>query len=259
MARILKTEAPAKEAPRRSGSKAVREDDLDEVPAEDFLSDATAIPDARTIVHNANRAAIATNLENRVQHLNRAASELLGHPHDDVIGRNLLRITKAHDIFGNRLRDEHCAFYQMVQMGEAPESFELDLLDSANNKTRVAVSVVVVIAQTAALSSFVYLMTPLRRRRRADEAIDRLLAQGRSEVRAAGSGFEKEEGDDLLLTRRQLEVLRLLAVGRSSREIAAELSISVHTVRSHVQRAFKTLGVSNRIEAVTTAQKNRLL
>lgn len=51
------------------------------------------------------------------------------------------------------------------------------------------------------------------------------------------------------LTGRQVEVLSLLALGRSNRDIAAELGISAGTVKMHVSRIFKVLDVSNRTEA----------
>ena len=51
------------------------------------------------------------------------------------------------------------------------------------------------------------------------------------------------------LTARELQVLRLVAIGRSNREIAAALVISEHTVARHVQNLFAKLGVSSRTEA----------
>jgi DNA-binding CsgD family transcriptional regulator len=51
------------------------------------------------------------------------------------------------------------------------------------------------------------------------------------------------------LTVRELEVLRLVAAGRSNREIAAQLVISRHTVARHMQNIFAKLGVSSRTAA----------
>jgi PAS domain S-box-containing protein len=56
------------------------------------------------------------------------------------------------------------------------------------------------------------------------------------------------------LTPRQVEVLRLLEQGRSTRQIAAELHLSTETVRNHVRRLFQALGVNSRLEAVAAAR-----
>jgi DNA-binding CsgD family transcriptional regulator len=55
------------------------------------------------------------------------------------------------------------------------------------------------------------------------------------------------------LTARELEVVRLVAAGKSNREIAAELVISEHTVARHVQNIFAKLGVSSRTAATAYA------
>jgi DNA-binding CsgD family transcriptional regulator len=55
------------------------------------------------------------------------------------------------------------------------------------------------------------------------------------------------------LTAREIEVLRLVAGGKSNRDIAAELVISEHTVARHVQNIFAKLGVSSRTAAAAYA------
>jgi PAS domain S-box-containing protein len=56
------------------------------------------------------------------------------------------------------------------------------------------------------------------------------------------------------LTPRQLEVLRLLEQGRSTKQIAAELHLSTETVRNHIRHLFRALGVHTRLEAVAAAR-----
>ena len=56
------------------------------------------------------------------------------------------------------------------------------------------------------------------------------------------------------LTPRQVEVLRLLEQGRSTKQIAAELHLSTETVRNHIRRLFRALGVNSRLEAVAAAR-----
>lgn len=57
----------------------------------------------------------------------------------------------------------------------------------------------------------------------------------------------------LPLTRRELEVLTLLVEGMTTREIAAELSISEGTVKCHLSSIFGKFGVSNRTAAALVA------
>jgi DNA-binding CsgD family transcriptional regulator len=61
------------------------------------------------------------------------------------------------------------------------------------------------------------------------------------------------------LTGRQLDVLALLADGRSTREIAQTLGISITTVRNHVASLMRTLGAHTRLEAVMMASRAGLV
>ncbi|MFF5988611.1 helix-turn-helix transcriptional regulator [Prauserella flavalba] len=61
------------------------------------------------------------------------------------------------------------------------------------------------------------------------------------------------------LTGRELQVLALVAAGRSNREIAGELVISEHTVRRHLQNAFAKIGVSSRAAATTYVVQHHLV
>jgi len=61
------------------------------------------------------------------------------------------------------------------------------------------------------------------------------------------------------LTPRQTEILRLLENGRSTSQIADELHLSVETVRSHIRRLLRALGVHSRLEAVAVARVEHLV
>lgn len=61
------------------------------------------------------------------------------------------------------------------------------------------------------------------------------------------------------LSGRELEVLQLLADGKSNREIAEELFISAQTVKTHIAHIFDKLGVSDRTEAVAAALRRGLV
>ena len=61
------------------------------------------------------------------------------------------------------------------------------------------------------------------------------------------------------LTERELEILRLIARGRSNREIAAELFLSEGTVKTHVNRIFRKLDLRDRTQAVVLAYETGLV
>lgn len=58
------------------------------------------------------------------------------------------------------------------------------------------------------------------------------------------------------LTQRQQEVLDLMALGKSNKEIADELGLTTGTIKMHSSRIFKTLNVQNRTEAVSKFAKS---
>lgn len=63
----------------------------------------------------------------------------------------------------------------------------------------------------------------------------------------------------LELSKRELEILGLLAQGHSNQEIAARLFVSLSTVKTHIQNLFEKLDVKRRIQAVEKARRLNLI
>jgi len=61
------------------------------------------------------------------------------------------------------------------------------------------------------------------------------------------------------LSQREKQVLAFLLEGETNREIARQLRISGHTVKSHVTHIFNKLGVANRTQAAVVATRLRLV
>jgi len=73
-----------------------------------------------------------------------------------------------------------------------------------------------------------------------------------SDIAAAGAR-------DAVLSKREREILALLADGLVNKQIAARLGISTNTVKTHLELLFDKLGVATRAEAVATGVKRGLL
>jgi DNA-binding NarL/FixJ family response regulator len=71
-----------------------------------------------------------------------------------------------------------------------------------------------------------------------------------------GDCVERQSG---VLTRRQLDVLCLLAEGKSTAQIADDLGLSRTTVRNYIANLLTALGVHSRLEAVIAARKAGIL
>jgi DNA-binding NarL/FixJ family response regulator len=72
----------------------------------------------------------------------------------------------------------------------------------------------------------------------------------------AGFGEPRSAGE---LTAREVQVLSLVATGRTNREISSSLVISEHTVARHLQNIFRKLGVSSRTAATAYALDHSLI
>ncbi|MBI2704576.1 MAG: response regulator transcription factor [Actinobacteria bacterium] len=91
------------------------------------------------------------------------------------------------------------------------------------------------------------------RRANAGEAVFTVAELSRAVRRLRRSGGPTELSD------RELDVLRLMASGASTADLASELYISVHTVRSHVRHILEKLGAHSKLEAVSIALREGII
>ena len=113
------------------------------------------------------------------------------------------------------------------------------------------------------------LMLGLASRAAGDEERARMeLDAARVAFERLGAGVDAAHAADLLhpraafpggLSAREVEVLRLVATGKTNRQIAAEMVVSEHTIRRHLQNIFVKLGVTSRTAAAAFAVENSLV
>ncbi len=97
----------------------------------------------------------------------------------------------------------------------------------------------------------------------ADDDADREILRMVGQVEGAPEAPSKDEllalSTAASISTREQEVLRLIAAGLSNREIAARLSVSHSTVKTHVENIYLKLGVNGRMQAVAQAQALKLV
>ncbi len=71
--------------------------------------------------------------------------------------------------------------------------------------------------------------------------------------------LNQTELDARKISKRELEVLELMAEGLSNQEIASRLFVSLHTIKTHTSNLFEKLEVKRRTQAVETAKKLQLI
>ena len=92
-----------------------------------------------------------------------------------------------------------------------------------------------------------------------------MLADGRDECLVRGllqADDEREEATPASsgkLSKRQTQLIAMLDKGMSNREIATQLEISEHTVKVHLWRLFRRLGVKSRTQTIHYARTHGLL
>jgi len=105
------------------------------------------------------------------------------------------------------------------------------------------------------------MLSSLRGAVRGEAAITRALGGRMLDEfrRLSQPGVDVHTEDLVSLTMREQEVLKLVAEGETNKEIAKSLSVSIHTVKSHMRKILSKLHIKNRQEAVQHAKQEGLI
>ena len=194
---------------------------------------------------------ITTDAEGRIVRWSPEAQGLLGFKAAQAVGNRFFDLVTARDVFGNRLCSKGCGLLAMARQGETLCTFEMEVATATGGRMRIFVSPFTDRLRAGERLGY-RLRADLRRQ------VDRRRTSDRRESRAqpaapAGTGVASS------LSPRELEVLRCLASGADTRDIAAQLGISATTASNHAQHVLRKLGVHSRLEAIAFAYRHALL
>jgi DNA-binding CsgD family transcriptional regulator len=202
--------------------------------------------------------AFAVDAKQRIIYWDAGCEELFNRPAKKVLGRTCCAVMRGvSPVSGELFCGENCHVAQLANGGNAPKSFSIQTkADNSDEPMTLSVNVVLVPSQCKNRWIVMHL---LHRGMSRDvlTAMDCALRAGRSAPAANCNGNDGEVV--LRITKREHDVLQLLAEGLSCPAISKRLDINVTTVRNHVQHIQHKLGVHSQTEAVAYAYRHNLV
>jgi PAS domain S-box-containing protein len=197
-----------------------------------------------------------TDRFNHVVAWNRSAERLLGYASHEAIGMACSALMGGCDASGNRYCSERCPLVEMAGRGDAVRHFDLQMRPKQGPPLFVEVNILQLMAQPPHHFYLVHTLKPSSRELRADPTNPVSDAPPRQSMLNAR---ESQDARARKLTQREVEILGLVAAGRTSAEIASLLHISTLTVRNHTQNILDKLEVHSKAEAVAFAFQKHLV
>jgi PAS domain S-box-containing protein len=180
---------------------------------------------------------------------NRSAERILGYSAREVLGRPCCEVFVGRDAAGNRLCYRGCHVMTLVTRGELVQHFDMATRTKIGKAIWINVSIVIAPGARPEQATVVHLFRDVTASHEIEGLVRERLAQAIARPSDEGSPIPE-------LTRRELEILRLLAGGANTRTMAGRLHVSPATVRNHVQNILGKLGVHSRLEAAAYATRN---
>ncbi len=215
------------------------------------------------VLKDAPLGAYAVSLDQTIVFWNRAAERMLGHTADEVIGRRCFEAVASMTPAGLTQSCRDGCPVHAFRFGEVPRTFRTGMLTSAGHRKDVLLTPMLVAGTEQNAPLVVHLLEDPGAaagapRESADSVRTDLIAQG-SDAVSDHPVLAPPSDRPARLAPRELEVLRLVAQGRSTVQIAQDLNISPHTVRNHVRHFRQKLGAKTKLEAVLTAVRLGIL
>jgi PAS domain S-box-containing protein len=199
---------------------------------------------------------------------NAGAVRETGYSADEVLGQH------CYQVIGGMRGDTAychagCSVQRAVSRGALPESVKLQIRTREGTCLWCKLSFINLESTEGPL--IVHVVRDVSSSERRDAALRRIFAELRQSGLSDGSGdpSEMEAHASLLhdwrdssltqLTPREIEIIKLLAEGLSTNAISERLSVSMFTVRSHIEHALLKSGLHSRTEAVAAAFRAGLI
>ncbi len=214
----------------------------------------------KSLVESTADPAFSVNGMHAIEAWNEAAEALFGITAEDAIGKPCSSVINGYDECG-KFCSEECCVLEAAAKDKKVRNFDLQVV-TGDKRTWCNVSILIADIDETVGPSSVHVLRPIDVSKRLEVLVRDFVVNE--------TGVSSEQAEQLTritrtparetdLSARELEILRLLAKGKTSRTMAEELSISPTTVNNHVQHVLKKMNAHTRLEAVRRAERAGLI
>jgi PAS domain S-box-containing protein len=200
-------------------------------------------------------AAFAVDAEGRISAWNSAATELFGLSEQEAVTlpcHQLLQCSNDNEVFSS----EQCVITLSAQANLPAANFDVRL-QTKTGKQWCNLSVLMASDAATGARQTLYIVRPREMRKRLEQALSefvRTYSKNGANGLSASSSTAAAAVINVRLTTREIEVLKSLARGHSTRTIANQLNISSATVNNHIKHILTKFDVHTRLEAIRHAE-----
>ncbi len=201
----------------------------------------------------------------RIIHWSPSAEQILGHTAQEVLGRPCYEVLGGRDSQNYHFCRRNCPIVANARRGRTTSDY--DVLAQTKDGADAWINVSILLLKTGRSQPplVVHLIRDVTERRRVEGLARRAVETLRELATGPGETANRTPQPDPrptplpALSKRELQVLQLLASGLSTRQIADDLGVSPITARNHLTHVVSKLGARNRLEAVLYASRRRLI
>ena len=212
------------------------------------------------LLTNTQDAAFIVDSEQRIVTWSKAAEEIFGWKPKEAIGRYCFELLEGNPACNGTCYKD-CSVVELTRQNLAfPTSIRL-VRSKDHDAHWLRITHIGITLTAKRIQAIIVLVNDVSEHMRHRELLDQLAAYAKEHLDRSSSIRE-----DLLprapkpqLTGREVEVLRMLAEGGNTQEIAVRMGIQISTVRNHIQKTLEKLGVHTRLEAVLVGIKQKLV
>ena len=203
--------------------------------------------------------AFAVDMSKTILFWNRGAERILERKSGEAIGRTCCEVFFEISQDGNGpLCAEGCPSVAFVQRGHVPGILDVEVFSGSDGRKPVTLTPLILSEEVAGQRLLVLLFHELgdpERAGRIATTVGEVLSAGRSTPGSIGPAVNESAPKADSLTNRELEILRLIAIGLDHKEISAQLGVSSHTVSNHIRSLRSKLNARDRLGAVLAGHR----